>query len=87
MKRLLAVTLSAGIAIFLTACSGAGGGATSCGSFEGMSSSDRLTTVQNMMKSHQQDMSADNLQTTIGSVDFFCALHPSDTEISGIYSG
>jgi hypothetical protein len=87
MKRLLAAGVSIGIAVALTACSGAGGATTSCSSFEAMSSSDQLTTIQSMMKSYKQDMSEDNVQTTMGSVDLFCAVHPSDTEISGIYSG
>jgi hypothetical protein len=87
MKRFMAAILSIGIALVITGCSQAGGATTSCGSFQGMSSGDRLTTIQNMMKTYKQNPSEGNVLLTEASVNLYCAVHSSDTEISGIYSG
>ncbi|HXP18995.1 MAG TPA: hypothetical protein VN840_05025 [Streptosporangiaceae bacterium] len=83
----MAAILSAGIAVVVTGCSQAGGATTSCGSYEGMNSGDRVTTIQNMMKTYKQNLSEGNVLLTTGSVNLFCAVHSSDAEISGIYGG
>ena len=76
------------IALPLTACgSGNAGGSTSCGTYEGLSSSDRFDVVKKMIDQHGGDDSTAAVDLAKLSVDAYCALHSSSSPISSVYNG
>jgi hypothetical protein len=82
----MAVAATAGL---LTAACGGGssGGATTCGTYQGMDTSDRVTAVTQMIKTHGGDTSEANVGLTEMSADAYCVVHPASDPISGIYQG
>jgi hypothetical protein len=77
------------IALPLAACGGSGnsGGSTSCGTYEGLSSSDRFDVVKKMIDQHSGDDSTGAVDLAKLSVDAYCALHSSSDPISSVYNG
>ena len=84
MKRMLAAAAAAVLAFGIAACSSAGDGSTSCGTFQSMSSSDQVQTIKNMISQHSGSGGVD---LTYMSVRAYCLLHSPSDSIDGIYSG
>lgn len=74
-------------ALPVAACGGGGnaGGNTSCGTYQGLASSDRSTVVKAMIDQHGGNDSAAAIDVTKLSVDAYCALHTSSDTIGNVY--
>jgi hypothetical protein len=87
-RSIPAFALAAAAALLLAACGGGpNGGATTCGTYQSLDSSDRVTAIIQMIKQHGNDTSEGNVGLTEMSVDAFCLVHPSNATISGVYQG
>ena len=85
MRRVLAL---AALMIMLAACGASThGGSTSCGTYQGLDTAGRQSTIIAMIKQHNGDTSAASVDLTQASADLFCATHSSSDPISGIYGG
>lgn len=76
-------------ALPVAACGGGGnaGGNTSCGTYEGLGSSDRSVVVKAMIDQHGGNDSPAAVDVAKLSVDGYCLLHSSSDTIGNVYHG
>lgn len=82
-----ALTAALMMVSFLAGCSSKGS-STSCGSYRSMSTSDKITTITNLLKDHgESNPSPAKVDLTRASVTAYCFMHSGTDNVAMVYKG